>query len=501
MTLEVTAVDEVDHRERTLWIALPATERLRYLLHSLFAKNSASARKGIAMAQAKNRGRFVWQELMTDDTAAASAFYTKLLGWSGKGSSGDPAYTEFHAGAVGVGGMMKVPDSAKAEGARPMWMPYISSDSVDDSVKQIEGLGGKAIRPASDIPHVGRFAVVSDPQGAVFAVFTPSSPPTAPRPSVAFTPGEFSWQELATTDHEAAFTFYSKVFGWEELFRHDMGPMGTYLIFGVDGVQYGGMFKMAPHHGPHPFWLPYAAVEDVDASAKVASASNGRVVNGPMDVPGEGRIAQLLDPSGVLFAIHAQKKAAVPAGEAKPPAPQASAPQPKPAATPPKPAAAPSPPKKPAAPPAPAATATAPSSPPAAAPAAKPAPVRTPTPAPKPTAAAAATTVAAAPAAAKQVPAKKAPAKEAPAKKAPAKKKAVATKKVAKTKVVAKKKAAPKKKSTAKVVAKPKVAAAPKGKVKKHKKDKKKKDKKKKKKDKKKSKKERKKEKKARRKK
>src|SRR5580658_6853785 len=145
------------------------------------------------MAQAKNRGRFVWQELMTDDTAAASAFYSKLLGWHVHASGGDPAYTEFHVGAKGVAGMMKMPDSAKSMGAKAMWMPYITVDEVEPAVKEIEGLGGKVIRPANDIPHVGRFAVVSDPQGAVFAVFKPNGPPATA--SGTPQPGEFSWME------------------------------------------------------------------------------------------------------------------------------------------------------------------------------------------------------------------------------------------------------------------------------------------------------------------
>lgn len=385
------------------------------------------------MAQAKNRGRFVWQELMTNDTAAASAFYTKLLGWHAKGSGGDPAYTEFVAGGTPVGGLWKTPDGAKS-----MWMPYIGVDQVDQSVKEIEGLGGKVIRPANDIPNVGRFAVVSDPQGAVFAVFTSGASANTP-PSAPFKPGEFSWNELATTDHEAAISFYSKAFGWEALFRHDMGPMGTYLIFGAGGVQYGGMFKMGPQHGPHPFWLPYASVADADASAKVVTASGGRIVNGPMDVPGEGRIAQLMDPGGVLFAIHAQKapaqtatKPAASAPVAAPPHPKPVVPPPpappKPAVPPPAPKAAPPPPKTPA----PAAVKPAPvTTPPALKPVAvidppKPAPKAAPKPAPapaKPAAAAAAKK----PAAKKKAAAK--PKKKAkPAARKPAAKKKVATK-------------------------------------------------------------------------
>jgi predicted enzyme related to lactoylglutathione lyase len=396
------------------------------------------------MAQANFRGRFVWQELMTEDTAAAAAFYSKLLGWHAHAHGGDPAYTELHVGDRGVAGMMKMPESAKAMGAKPAWMPYITADAVDPAVVEIERLGGKVIKPASDIPNVGRFAVVSDPQGAVFAVFKPMGPPAPP--AAPPKPGEFSWMELATTDHEAAFTFYSKVFGWQAMHRHDMGPMGTYLIFGSDGVQRGGMFK-AHQPGAHPYWLPYAAVADADASAKVVTAAGGRILNGPMDVPDGGRIVQLADPAGVLFAIHAQVTPKV----ATPPAkPAAQAPPP------PKPAAAPAP--KPAVPPPPK---------PVAAPPSAPKPAVAPPPAAKP---ASAPVVAAAapkaPAAAPKAPAQKAAAKKAPARKAAAKKPA-AKKKAAGKKAPKKAPKKAKKKAAAKKVAKKKsVTRSKKGKAK-----------------------------------
>jgi len=390
------------------------------------------------MAQAKFRGRFVWQELMTEDTAAASAFYTKLLGWSAKDSGGDQAYTEFYAGSRGVGGMMQTPADAKAGGAKPMWMPYMSVDDADATVKEIEASGGKVVRPAQDIPEVGRFAVLKDPQGAVFAIIKPNGPPPAPN-EPAPKPGEFSWLELGTTDLDAAIAFYSKIFGWEELQRHDMGPMGFYLIFGSDGVQRGGMFKMGAQHGPGPYWLPYAAVVNADTAAKDVTAAGGSIVNGPMDVPDGGRIVQILDPGGALFALHAQVTPKV-EPLAKPAAVTTAAP-----ATPkPKPKPKPKPPAK-AAPPVP-----------------KPTAVPAAVVAPKTVAAPAAKT-------APKKKAKKAPAKKAPAKKAPSK---VAKKKVgpkAKKKVAAAKKSAPKtKKSKAKPKAKvkAKVKTKAKGKAK-----------------------------------
>ena len=298
------------------------------------------------MAQAKFRGRFLWQELMTEDPAAAAVFYSKLLGWQAKDSGGDPAYTEFHVGGRGVAGMMKMPAAATQMGAKPMWMPYIGVENVDDAVEDIEELGGKVHRPASDIPNVGRFAVLTDPQGAAFAVFKPSGEGMPAGSSGVPQAGEFSWMELATTDLDEAFEFYSKVFGWQALHRHDMGPGGVYLIFGSEGVQRGGMFRAGPERGPTPNWLPYASVADADMSAKEIPGFGGRVLAGPMDVPDGGRIVHLSDPGGVLFAIHAQvtaKKDAIAKPAAAPKAAAAPKPAPKPAAPPAAPKPAPSP--------------------------------------------------------------------------------------------------------------------------------------------------------------
>ena len=123
--------------------------------------------------------------------------------------------------------------------------------------------------------------------------------------------------ELATSNHEAAFDFYSKLFGWQVLHRMDMGPQGIYLIFGADGVQRGGMYKLNQERSSRPYWLPYAEVASADAAATAATAAGGKVIVGPMDVPGGGRIAQVIDPSGAMFAVHSMP-AAKPAAPPKP---------------------------------------------------------------------------------------------------------------------------------------------------------------------------------------
>ncbi len=92
------------------------------------------------------------------------------------------------------------------------------------------------------------------------------------RPEAAGAPplGAFSWHELATSDNEAAFAFYSGLFGWDAIQRMDMGPTGVYLIFGENGVQRGGIYiKPAENPGP-PNWLPYVHVPNADEGYAVA---------------------------------------------------------------------------------------------------------------------------------------------------------------------------------------------------------------------------------------
>jgi predicted enzyme related to lactoylglutathione lyase len=147
--------------------------------------------------------------------------------------------------------------------------------------------------------------VLADPQGAVFALYSPASE----RPDKEGPPGlgEFSWHELLTTNYEAAFAFYAAVFGWEKLQAHDMGEMGVYLIFGQNGKQLGGMFNKPPAVQAPPNWLQYIAVDSADRAAERVTANGGTLMVEPMEVPGGDRIAQGMDPQGGTFAVHSRK--------------------------------------------------------------------------------------------------------------------------------------------------------------------------------------------------
>jgi predicted enzyme related to lactoylglutathione lyase len=263
------------------------------------------------MSNAEIRGRFVWHELMTTDTDAASDFYSHVVPWKTE-DSGMPSYTLWISGKFRAGGLMALPED-EPSGTPPHWIIYIGTPDVDETVEAVEKLGGKVLKAASDIPSVGRFAVLSDPQGAAFAVFTPA-PISGDGASPGGGVGDFTWHELATTDPDAAFNFYSELFGWSKGASHDMGEMGVYQLVSHGGQDVGGIYKARDNSTP-PSWLSYVRVADATKAANAAKSAGGRILNGPMEVPGGSWIVSMLDPQGGAFAVVEAPKAARAAAE------------------------------------------------------------------------------------------------------------------------------------------------------------------------------------------
>lgn len=245
-------------------------------------------------------GTHVWYELMTTDTVAAAEFYTDIMGWAAKdaGMTGI-AYTLFSTNGTEIAGLMELPPPEA--GAPPCWMGLISVDDVDGYAQRVRDAGGAVYRPAEDIPGVGRFAVVADPQGAAFMLFKGADESPDAKVPPAGGPGYFGWHELRARDWESAFAFYSGLFGWTRAGAIDMGSMGTYLMFAdAHGQPVGGMMN-APDAPPH--WLYYVNVESIEAATARVKAKGGAVLYGPAEVPGGSWTAQCQDPQGVHFAI------------------------------------------------------------------------------------------------------------------------------------------------------------------------------------------------------
>lgn len=118
--------------------------------------------------QFKQHGAFSWCDLTTTNVKEAKAFYTRLFGWETEDMSGPGmAYTVLKAGGKGIGGIMSAPPGAPAMPA--MWGAYVTVDDVDATARTAEQLGAKLLVPPRDIPNVGRFCVIQDPQGAVIS--------------------------------------------------------------------------------------------------------------------------------------------------------------------------------------------------------------------------------------------------------------------------------------------------------------------------------------------
>lgn len=248
------------------------------------------------------KGRFVWYDLLTPDPDAAISFYTELLGWGTDIFAGaDKPYTMWTNNGAPIGGVMQLPEGAAAP---PNWLAYVSSPDLHKTVERARELGAEIVHEPQEIPTVGSFAVVQDPQGAVQAVYTPAN--IVPGHDGPPQPGEFSWHELATSDHDAALEFYSDLYGWKAGEAMDMGPMGTYQIYVRGEMPLGGIFKKPDEIPGPPFWLYYAMVDDVDQKIQRVKDLGGKILNGPMEVPGGDKIAQCLDPQGAAFALHSR---------------------------------------------------------------------------------------------------------------------------------------------------------------------------------------------------
>ena len=256
-------------------------------------------------------GAFIWYELMTPDPEGSKAFYDAVVGWNI--SEGAPEYNGYRmigrADGGFAGGVLPLNAEMQQHGARPMWLGYIHVTDTDEAVKSIEAAGGKTQMPATDIPNVGRIAMVTDPQGAPFYVMKPIPPqgkedqqsdvfsPTAPQ--------RVGWNELSSNDALAALDFYTSQFGWEKGDAMPMGDKGDYRFINHHGQMLGAIFPSdaGAFAQERSHWRFYIRVPSISAAKQTAEAKGGQVKIGPMEVPGGDHIIVGTDPQGAEFAL------------------------------------------------------------------------------------------------------------------------------------------------------------------------------------------------------
>lgn len=250
------------------------------------------------------QGDFIWYELMSRDADAAQSFYGGLLGWE-FADSNMPGI-DYRIGSVGdvpVVGLMNLTDEMLENGAHPLWTGYIGVDDVDAKSDETRTAGGAILMAAQDVENVGRFAFVTDPQGVPFYIMQASGEASHSFAKYAPAEGHCAWNELLTTDPDAAKQFYGDLFGWQKADEMDMGEdMGLYEMLRQNDYLIGAVMRK-PSEVPAPLWIYYFRVANIDEATEYTKAQGGRVLMGPIEIPGGEYITQGLDPQGALFAI------------------------------------------------------------------------------------------------------------------------------------------------------------------------------------------------------
>ncbi len=245
---------------------------------------------------------FIWHDLMTNDVEAAKKFYGAVVGWTFEAQM--PDYHVASTNGAGMGGIMATPPELKW--MPPFWSGYIYVTDVDATVAKIKRLDGKIHREPWDVPNVARMAVVGDPTGASFNIMQPY-----PREGSSLPPssalGAVGWNEAHVGDLDAAWKFYSEMFGWTKGTVMPMGEMGDYMLFQINGQDIGGMMKKFDAM-PKPAWLYYFNVDGMEAAAARITAGGGKIMMGPHQVPGGNWIVNASDPQGGYFSLTSLKK-------------------------------------------------------------------------------------------------------------------------------------------------------------------------------------------------
>ncbi|GAA0660500.1 hypothetical protein FHT00_002826 [Sphingomonas insulae] len=240
----------------------------------------------------------IWFELVASDPAAAATFYASVYGWTTHTSP-----VAEHGGYIvasapdgdGVAGLMAPPPGAPPAGG---WSLYLLAHDIATTLARAGDLGGRVVFGPMDIPHVGRFAVVLDPQGIPFSIMQPFAQDAArPFKQMPGAHGHAVWIELATPDPDGALAFYGGLFGWTKAGAMAMGDMGEYAFIGTGDGRPGAIMSSTLTRAPQ-HWNSYFLVPDIHAAIAAAEAGGGKLIQGPDPIPGGDFSANIIDDQG-----------------------------------------------------------------------------------------------------------------------------------------------------------------------------------------------------------
>ena len=240
------------------------------------------------------QGRFVWYDLITEDVDRTMQFYSGLFGWEFQ-EEADGLLHVARSNGRRIASIVDVRETEQdVDGGA--WFSSVSVENVDAAVR-LGGARGSINVPPTELPDRGRYAVINDPQGAVFVVLRAAAGDPVEPETIGF--GEFLWTELWTTDARAAVGYYESVLGYtSELLADDARQ---YHLMSRDGEPRAGIGQLPPGDA-EPAWLPYVAVSDAAEIVRRVPGLGGSVLIAP-DAMVRGSAAVIADPSGAIFAV------------------------------------------------------------------------------------------------------------------------------------------------------------------------------------------------------
>jgi hypothetical protein len=245
-------------------------------------------------------GKVIWADLVTPDLAAAERFYGSLFGWTFQTiHTGNSDYAVALLDGRPVGGLYQKPMPA-GEHRQSAWLTFIAVRDVDAAQRQALAHGAKVVSNAKSYPSRGRQAVLTDPEGAVFAILASSSGDT---PDFLAAPGEWIWSSLLSKDPGAEVAFYQQVFSYDAFDMASDDGLEHVILSSDDFARASVNAFPADSLRRHAHWINFIRVgSTADAVAKVG-ASGGRVLVEPHADRHGGQVAVVADPAGAPFGL------------------------------------------------------------------------------------------------------------------------------------------------------------------------------------------------------
>jgi uncharacterized protein len=243
-------------------------------------------------------GKFVWAELHTADSAAATKFYSGVFGWTAVTLDQQGViYTVFSNGNHPVAGLRQRSPSAASHASR--WINYIAVTDIASVLATVTKAGGVVRAPVRDFPQIGSEAIITDSQGAPVGLLQSSSGDAADVEPVT---GTWNWFHLRVKNPQTAADFYRQVFNYDVTPDARTGSK-TELLLSSGAYNRGGVSVLSDDKDAKPGWLGVIRVASLDETLARVPALGGEVVVAPHDAAFGSRFALIADPTGGTVGI------------------------------------------------------------------------------------------------------------------------------------------------------------------------------------------------------